>query len=336
MAVEFNCRYKRRTSEITFIWVIENFISWCDSRLEIKSPIFGDRGAHHTEWQLHLYPKGLDGVAPYMRLELRQVNEGRGDTDVKASYQMISFDEKAHRFPFLRDSVTKVLASNPTHFQVSSMKQSQMLYYPDGNLKIQCITEIGDFLSALDIKGERAAKEQKTQPLDGLEQYMGSDYLSDVEFIVAESTFPAHKIILAAASRVFTAMFQKDRKENQTNQVDVVDVEPQVFQEMLRYIYTGKVDNSDTMAPELMAAAEKYQLEQLKNICEGTLADGLSVDNAVDLLIMADTYSAAMLKNKTLDLITSHKAEVRQTVKWKKLLKSHPTLVAEVYDRFME
>jgi hypothetical protein len=105
---------------------------------------------------------------------------------------------------------------------------------------------------------------------------------------------------------------------------------------MLRYIYTGKVDKSDTMAPELMAAAEKYQLEQLKNICEGTLIDGLSVDNAVDLLIMADTYSAAMLKNKTLDFISSHKTEVRQTVKWKKLLRSHPTLVAEVYDRFME
>ena len=37
---------------------------------------------------------------------------------------------------------------------------------------------------------------------------------------------------------------------------------------MIRYMYAGKIDNLNTRSPRLLEAADKYQLSELKEICE--------------------------------------------------------------------
>lgn len=44
------------------------------------------------------------------------------------------------------------------------------------------------------------------------------------------------------------------------NRVEINDVEPEVFKEMMCFIYTGKAPNLDKMADDLLAAADKVQL----------------------------------------------------------------------------
>ncbi len=41
------------------------------------------------------------------------------------------------------------------------------------------------------------------------------------------------------------------------NRVDISDVEPEVFKEMMGFIYTGKAPNLEKMADSLLAAADK-------------------------------------------------------------------------------
>ncbi len=41
------------------------------------------------------------------------------------------------------------------------------------------------------------------------------------------------------------------------NRVDISDVEPEVFKEMMGFIYTGKAPNLEKMADNLLAAADK-------------------------------------------------------------------------------
>lgn len=41
------------------------------------------------------------------------------------------------------------------------------------------------------------------------------------------------------------------------NRVEINDVEPEVFKEMMCFIYTGKAPNLDKMADDLLAAADK-------------------------------------------------------------------------------
>lgn len=60
-------------------------------------------------------------------------------------------------------------------------------------------------------------------------------------------------------------MFEHDMEEKKNSRVEVKDVEPEVMAELLRFIYTGKTaTNLDSMAAELLAAADKYALERLK------------------------------------------------------------------------
>ena len=116
----------------------------------------------------------------------------------------------------------------------------------------------------------------------------------------------AHKAILAARSPVFAAMFEHEMEERKHNRVEISDVEPEVFREMLRFIYTGKASNLERMADDLLAAADKYALERLKVMCEEALCTNLSTENSAEVLILADLHSADQLKAQAIDFINTY------------------------------
>ena len=65
--------------------------------------------------------------------------------------------------------------------------------------------------------------------------------MSDVTLKCEEKTFPCHKVILAARSDVFEAMFShKDTKEDATNEVEIVDLDSETLGHMLQFVYTDK------------------------------------------------------------------------------------------------
>ncbi len=55
----------------------------------------------------------------------------------------------------------------------------------------------------------------------------------------------------------FNAMFEHEMEESKKNRVEINDVDPEVFKEMMRFIYTGKAPNLEKMADNLLAAADK-------------------------------------------------------------------------------
>lgn len=52
-------------------------------------------------------------------------------------------------------------------------------------------------------------------------------------------------------------MFEHEMEERKQNRVAITDVEYEVLKEMLRFIYTGKSQNLEKMADDLLAAADK-------------------------------------------------------------------------------
>ena len=156
---------------------------------------------------------------------------------------------------------------------------------------------------------------------DKLTSWIQNEEHSDVEFEVEGTVLKAHKIILigkniillylpklsrkfiSAQSEVFHAMFQNAMIEQQSGVVKVEDISLETFQELLRYIYTEQIPKLDELAGELLAAAEKYQLDDLKERCERRLVFMTTVDNAVDMLQLADLYNADVLMQETLSFI---------------------------------
>ena len=53
--------------------------------------------------------------------------------------------------------------------------------------------------------------------------------MTDVEFLVGEDSFVAHRSLLSVRSPVFAAMFSSGMKELETGQVHIEDVDLETF-----------------------------------------------------------------------------------------------------------
>ncbi|XP_044575295.1 speckle-type POZ protein-like A [Cotesia glomerata] len=152
----------------------------------------------------------------------------------------------------------------------------------------------------------------------------------DVTIKVGGKEFCAHKVILIARSSVFEAMFSHDMKENKENEVTIPDIDPEVFKKVLDYIYTDRVDDLISFAEKLLEAADKYQLQGLKNLCECSLSKTLTPGNAVKILILADRHYAKPLKEFAIDFITNNWVKFKNTEEIKELEKADASLACSV------
>ena len=63
-------------------------------------------------------------------------------------------------------------------------------------------------------------------------------------------------------------------------------------------------DVSYETTAKLLAAAEKYLLEKLKNECEKHLINGMSIENCGRMIDLADFHSADYLKQCAMDFLS--------------------------------
>ncbi|XP_065202413.1 speckle-type POZ protein-like [Planococcus citri] len=201
---------------------------------------------------------------------------------------------------------------------------------PDGNLTIICMVNYF-YHKDIDINHQRSlySFEALHSPLDCYEKSFLNPKFSDVTICINGKEYPSHKVILSSRSKVFEAMFQHDLQENQTSRIQVNDINEVVFLEILRFIYTGKVENLDSLASELLPVADRYDLRKLKIICENALIGKLSAKTAASILILADMCDAKDLKNQTVEFIKSHSEDVvkNTNLDHKKELISRPYLL---------
>lgn len=117
---------------------------------------------------------------------------------------------------------------------------------------------IADSVNVSGSSSQTTVKVQDCNLASQLGNLLETGLLSDVSLMLADGkTFKAHKVILAARSPVFGAMFEHEMEERKNGRVQILDVESDVFREVLQFIYTGKTSKLNEMAPELLAAADK-------------------------------------------------------------------------------
>ncbi|XP_047083775.1 BTB/POZ and MATH domain-containing protein 2-like [Lolium rigidum] len=133
---------------------------------------------------------------------------------------------------------------------------------------------------------------------------------SDVTFEVGGQMFPAHRYILAARSSVFRAELLGPMKENTATHIQISDMEARVFRALLHFIYADslpEMDENDTaaaMAQHLLVAADRYNMERLRLICEEKLCNYLCKSTVATTLVLAEQHGCSALKNACFKFLT--------------------------------
>ena len=205
----------------------------------------------------------------------------------------------------------------------------------DGALMIRCVVELECRDNNLDNNLSTAGAEALPHASNfsrgsslRLSSFLEDMKYSDLSLEVEENTFPCHKYMLARKSDVFDAMFSHNFEEHFSNKVVITDLEGDAVLEMLRFIYTGKVSQMRSDR-ELIAAADKYNIVDLKELCEKSLCNSMTVENVCSLLLLARDRVSQELKRKSIEFISQNIDAVTSSEGWQELVRD-PDLMTEV------
>ncbi|KAJ7373532.1 hypothetical protein OS493_011132 [Desmophyllum pertusum] len=119
----------------------------------------------------------------------------------------------------------------------------------------------------------------------------------------------AHRVIVATRCDWFRRALLSGMKESIERRILVPDTSPCLFQKFLGYLYGGVLDTHSLSlddVTELLALSDKYEMDSLKDICEGMLLRDIEGDTVLLYLGMAEQFSVTRLKEECLRFITIH------------------------------
>ena len=127
--------------------------------------------------------------------------------------------------------------------------------------------------------------------IDDMTKLMDDSETSDFTLKCGSKSFKVHKAILGARSNVFRAMFLSGMKEAVDGEAIITDVEENILEEILHYLYTGKLSGKEFAVKSLCYAAKKYELDHLMDlICERIRAVKLEAQELADVFISAEIF----------------------------------------------
>ncbi|KAL5510518.1 hypothetical protein EMCRGX_G006078 [Ephydatia muelleri] len=332
------CYTHLKVVKFSYMWNIDNF-SFCREEMGevLKSSTFSSGHDDTLKWCLRMNPKGLDEESrDYLSLYLLLLSGNKSEVRAKFKFSILNNkkeerkameSQRAYRFVQGKDWGFKKFIRRDFLFDEANG------LLPDDKLTLYC--EVSVVSDVVNQSGTSVMSNSPKVPECNLSSDLAclleDGQFSDVMLAVGSHEFKAHKAVLAARSPVFSAMFEHEMEESRKNRVEISDLDQEVMQEMLAYIYTGKAPNLKKMADSLLSAADKYALDRLKVMCEEALCANLNIENVSDTLVLADLHSATQLKAMCIDFINNYAPEVMDTQGWSTLVSRHAHLVAEAF-----
>lgn len=113
-----------------------------------------------------------------------------------------------------------------------------------------------------------------------LEMYK-QEVLCDVELIVGSHHIKAHKVILAASSPYFRAMFAGNMRESSQTKIELHDMDGQAAQLLIDFVYTHEISLSPQNIFGVLCAANQLSFMQVIEACTKFLKHGMNFNNCV-------------------------------------------------------
>ncbi|XP_071674787.1 BTB/POZ and MATH domain-containing protein 2-like [Lolium perenne] len=175
----------------------------------------------------------------------------------------------------------------------------------------------------------------------------------DVTFEVSGETFLAHRCVLAARSKVFRAQFFGPMTQGITSSaIQIKDMDAKVFAAMLSFIYSDSFPEMEenkaqaveeqeeeaaklvTWMQDLFVASDRYDIQQLKFLCEKKLFNLIGVSSVACTLALAERHNCHGLKDACLTFIQVQSPKclekVMETDGWELIVTTYPSILKEI------
>ncbi|KAM7360313.1 kelch like ECH associated protein 1 isoform 2-T2 [Cochliomyia hominivorax] len=136
--------------------------------------------------------------------------------------------------------------------------------------------------------------------------------LTDVILEVKQELFPAHKVVLSAASPYFKAMFTGGLKETEMSRVQLQGVCPTAMGRIIYFMYTGHIRVTEVTVCQLLPAATMFQVPNVIDACCAFLERQLDPTNAIGIASFAEQHGCTELQKKANHFIERHFTQVCQ------------------------
>lgn len=201
---------------------------------------------------------------------------------------------------------------------------------PDGSVAIRCKITLnigGRFLTKPSPNPNVLLAGNKVMPLD---KRLKADSFPDVCLMSDGKRYPCHKHMLASCSNVFKAMFMTETTLSISNVVKIEDVEADVLEKLLEFVYSDRIETMEDMAIQLLYAADKYDMEDLKFLAGSKAVGELNCVNVCRYFIHGNLHHCDVLQSAALDFIENNFAKIRESADWAFLKCNNGMLLNEV------
>ncbi|KAI1712989.1 BTB/POZ domain-containing protein [Ditylenchus destructor] len=309
-------------------WRIENFdkaMQFYKRDQSFSSKTFSLPLPMTVIWRLDVYPHGIESYRsdnPSFHLRLIGFQTTNEEKILQQALSEFKLGEPVQQF-FVTDTVGSYIGSYMT------AEEAIKFIHPDGSLLVICEVEC--------LAPEKTFSMEPTSNLqltEHIEKMWKSQLFTDCTIKVGEKSFPAHKCILGQWSEVFRKMFTPPTKEAESGDVEITDFSPEAIGAMLEYMYTGLVKDEvmDNLASDLLALSDKYAVIPLKEMCEAFIASKLTTKNFLQVVILADLYSAAKLKKACVDRLPIDGRAALQSKEWEDFKNGNKDLASELLE----
>ena len=146
------------------------------------------------------------------------------------------------------------------------------------------------------------------------------------------SKFPCHRTVLAAQSSVMRRMFLSPMEERETSSLKL-QYKDDVVKKLMKFFYKREIgeEEEEGNLRSFLELAEKYDLPHLKEEVEELAIRKLTVENMVDMFLLADIHSAKDLRNAAEDFIKTNRLKVKESLdELNKLERKHAMKIVNI------
>ncbi|XP_040273553.1 kelch-like protein 26 isoform X2 [Bufo bufo] len=148
-----------------------------------------------------------------------------------------------------------------------------------------------------------SAPGHSTTVLQGLTALRAQGQLLDVILTINNEVFQVHKVVLAACSDYFRAMFTGGMREASQDVIELKGVSSRGLRHIIDFAYSAEVTLDLDCIHDVLGAAVFLQMVPVVELCEEFLKSAMSVETCLNIGQMATTFSLASLK-ESVDLFT--------------------------------